>query len=244
MSGQGILEYMPRPARPLLNRDLVVAAAIRIIDSEGLAACSLPRLAREFGVRAPSLYHHFADRAEIMAEVAKAIVRETVVPRKRSHDGWVEWFVQLALNFRRSILRHPNAAPVLLEFVPRDVLGVLYDDAARYLTDLGVAPELHVLILDGLETLTLGASLTQAMKEPATRAKIFPSVDASTEPNLAAAVDANTWSSSSELFAQTIRVFLTGTALLGAPPSGERSVAPEPRRSPNGVPQPQPQAMR
>jgi len=211
----------------MLSRDGVVAAAISIIDSEGLPACSLPRLAREFGVRAPSLYHHFADRAEIMAEVAKAIVRETVTPRKHKHADWVEWFVSLALNFRRSILRHPNAAPVLLEFVPRDVLSVLYDDAAQYLTEVGVPRERHVLILDGLENLTLGAGLAQAMKTPSTRSKIFPHTDESTEPNLADAVRANTWTTSGELFAQTVRSFLHGAAGPTAPAEAiaERSLA-------------------
>jgi len=69
---------MPRPSQPLIDRDRVIDTALKIIDAEGLAACSLPRLSRELGVKAPSLYHHFADRAEIMSEVARHIVLETV----------------------------------------------------------------------------------------------------------------------------------------------------------------------
>lgn len=223
---RGILFLMARPSRPMLSRDGVVAAAIRIIDSDGLSACSLPRLAGEFGVRAPSLYHHFADRAEIMAEVARAIVRETVVPRRSTHPDWTEWFVTLALNFRRSILRHPNAAPILLEFVPRDVLSPLYDNAARYLTECGVPEHLHVLILDGLESLTLGAALTQATKQPADRSETFSQVDRSAEQALARAVDANRWDTTQELFAQAIRSFIRGAADLSggvAPGSTHRN---------------------
>lgn len=207
---------MARPSRPLLSRARVVAAAIQIIDSDGLAACSLPRLAREFGVRAPSLYHHFSDRAEIMAEVSRAVVQETVIPRQVNYTDWVEWFVALALNFRRSILRHPNAAPILLEHVPRDVLSPLYDSAARYLTDNGVPTRLHVLILDGLESLTLGAALTQATKAPAARAETFPRFDRESEWALAEAVDANRWTTTQDLFAQSVRSFLRGTVDLTA----------------------------
>ena len=50
---------MARPSKPLIRRDAVVEASLRIIDTEGLDAFSLPRLARELNVQAPSLYHHF-----------------------------------------------------------------------------------------------------------------------------------------------------------------------------------------
>src|ERR1700750_2272010 len=104
---------MPRPPQPLLDYDSVVATALMIIDAEGLDALSLPSLARELNVRAPSLYHHFQDKAEILRAVARAIVLETPRPRHRSPDTWVEFFVQQSLNFRQTVLRHANAAPIL-----------------------------------------------------------------------------------------------------------------------------------
>lgn len=206
---------MARPSQPLLSRDLVVAAALRIIDAEGLAACSTPRVAREFGVRAPSLYHHFADRADIMAEVARLVVRQTPTPARREPEHWCEWFVELSVNFRRTIMRHPNVAPILLEFLPRDVLGAMYDNAAQLLADAGVPVRLHALILDGLENMTIGAALIEATKSPESRAAIFPSLDRAREPALADAVDANPWRSSDEMFAEIVRSMLRGV-LLGA----------------------------
>lgn len=203
---------MPRPSKPLIDREKVIATALDIIDAEGLAACSLPRLAREIGVKAPSLYHHFADRAEIMSGVARAIVRETVIPRKREPSEWTEWMVAQAVSFRRAILRHPHAAPILLEFVPSDVLSRRYEDAAAMLTKAGIPADKHVLIFDGIEHLVLGAGLVHAMKDPAIRKKIFPYLDRDTEPSLAAAVDANPWTSTEKLFAETIRAFLRGAA--------------------------------
>lgn len=59
---------MARPSQPLIDRERVIETALSLIDAEGLAASSLPRRARELGVKTPSLYHHFDDRAEIMAE--------------------------------------------------------------------------------------------------------------------------------------------------------------------------------
>jgi len=208
---------MPRPSHPLIDRDRVIDTALKIIDAEGLAACSLPRLSRELGVKAPSLYHHFADRAEIMSEVARRIVLETVVPRKRHPDDWIEWFVTMSVNFRRAITRHPNAAPIMLEHVPRDVLSARYDDASRFLTEAGVPPHLHVLILDGIENLVLGAGLMQAMKPTGTRPRIFPHVSRTEESALAAALDANPWTTPEKLFAESIRTFLRGTVAAVTP---------------------------
>lgn len=207
---------MPRPSSPLLSREGVVAAALRIIDSEGLSACSTPRLAREFGVRAPSLYHHFTDRADIMAEVARLVVRQTPTPPRRHGDDWEDWFVKLGVNFRRAILGHPNAAPILLEFLPRDVLTAFYDDAARVMNECGVPVSAQALILDGLETLTIGAALIQAARSEQARDQVFPSLNRETELALAAAVDANPWGSTEELFEQSLRSFLRGAVVAAA----------------------------
>lgn len=205
---------MARPSQPLLSRESVVAAALRIIDAEGLAACSTPRVAREFGVRAPSLYHHFADRADIMAEVARLVVRETPFPKERDPGRWMDWFVEQAVNFRRTILRHPNVAPILLEFLPRDSLSVLYDNAAHLLAEAGVPVEVHALILDGLETLTVGAALITATTSAQNRTTPFPHLDRSTDLALAAAVDANPWTTTEEMFVEVVRSMLRG-ALVG-----------------------------
>ena len=66
---KGDNEKMPRPSSPLISRDAVVEASLRIIDADGLDAFSLPRLARELSVQTPSLYYHFRDRADILRTV-------------------------------------------------------------------------------------------------------------------------------------------------------------------------------
>jgi TetR/AcrR family tetracycline transcriptional repressor len=201
---------MARPSTPLLTRESVIAAALRIIDAEGLAACSTPRLAREFGVRAPSLYHHFTDRADIMAEVARLVVRQTPFPKERIPEKWMDWFVEQAINFRRTILKHPNVAPILLEFLPSDQLSVLYDSAAALMTEAGVPVEVHALVLDGLETLTVGAALITATKGVENRTTPFPALNRETDVALARAVDANPWTTSEQLFAEVVRSMLRG----------------------------------
>ncbi|MCJ0902105.1 TetR family transcriptional regulator [Rhodococcus sp. ARC_M6] len=183
---------MARPSKPLISRAAAVAAAIEIIDDEGLEAFSLPRLARALGVKAPSLYHHFADKSEILCEVAKAIVYETRIPRDRPSDQWQDWLIAYNLNFRDVILRHRNAAPVLLQFLPRDMVTDVWEQAAVYLEESGVPIQLHVPILDGTEKLTMGITLTEAMRPESKRAVVFANVKATAHPVLSAAEAAHT----------------------------------------------------
>ncbi|WP_026342584.1 TetR family transcriptional regulator [Nocardia sp. BMG111209] len=200
---------MPRPSKPLISRSAAVAAALEIIDAEGLESFSVPRLAKHLGVQAPSLYYHFADKAELMSAIALQVIGDVSLPRRKPGPDWPEYFVTLGLNFRQGVLRHRRAAPVLLQALPRTVLLRRYEDAAQFLAASEVPAHLHIQILDGMERLTLGAVLTEAVRSPSGRATIFPNVDAASEPALTGALAAND-RSSKRLYEEMIRSFLHG----------------------------------
>ncbi len=204
---------MVRPSKPLISRSAAVEASIEIIDKEGLSGLTLPALAAHLGVRAPSLYHHFSSKDEILIAVARHIAGKSVIrPRRPPGPEWPEYFVSLGLNFRQSVLRHRNAATILIEHLPRETLIPGFEDAARFLHDSGVPVRLHVQILDGVETLCVGAVLAEAARRPRTRQALFPSVNAEDHPNLTAALEANELTVK-ELFAERIRSFLYGVVV-------------------------------
>jgi hypothetical protein len=140
------------------------------------------------------------------------------IPERRDDLPWVEWFVQLSLSARAVILEHRNAAPLLHQFLARDLLVGLYDASARYLEEVGIPAEQHVLLLEGLETLTISGAIAEAASGDGTRA-VFSHLDPEEHPTLARAQAANPWSAD-ELFAQSIRRFLTG--ITGPVPSPAR----------------------
>ena len=187
----------------------MVETALRLIDADGLDAFSLPRLARELKVQTPSLYYHFADRADILRTVARAIVLESRVPAPDASLTWVDWFVGISLAFRRAVLNHRNAAPILLEFMPRDVVVWNYELGVQILAEIGVPAQERILIIEGLDTLTLGATLVEAAKSPSGAGQVFANVAADAEPTLAEALAVNT-RSAEQLFADSIRMFLRG----------------------------------
>jgi hypothetical protein len=141
-----------------------------------------------------------------MTEVARSIVLNAGIPHRHNRDEWAEYLVAMCVSFRRALLQHPNAAPILLEFAPRDLSIGRHDDTCALLRRAGVASHLHILILNGLEHLTLGSGLTQAAPQTFARA------DPQREPSLTEAVKANPWPSSDELFAESVRAFLHGAS--------------------------------
>lgn len=202
---------MPRPSKPLILREAVVEASLRIIDIEGLEALSLPRLARELNVQPPSLYHHFEDKADILRAVARALVLETRMPDPKSVPNWIEWFVALSLAFRQAMVQHRNAVPLMFQYMPRDVQTHSYSNGAAFLSEMGMSAEQVVLILDGLDKLTLGAAMTEATRGADESARPFVDADPSMDADLARAAAANQRSNRA-VFAESIRCFLRGAA--------------------------------
>jgi hypothetical protein len=84
-----------------------------------------------------------------------------------------------------------------------------YGGAAAYLLDLGVPAEHAVLIIDGLDMLTLGASISSAARGRDDSVLPFARVDPVTDPALAIAAKANKRSTTA-VFAEVIRSFLRG----------------------------------
>jgi AcrR family transcriptional regulator len=202
---------MARPSKPLISREAAVRVALEIIDNQGLDAFSLPRLANEMNVKTPSLYNHFKDKSDILTAVAAAVVAKTEMPPHDAPIEWTEWFARLALNFRISVLHHHRAAPLLLRSMPRELLINLYEYTSVYLASAGVPARLHVPLLDGLEKLALGATLTEAMRPQSSEGAqpFLHNVSPHDQPSLAQAVAEN-HPDSEELFEGVVRSYLQG----------------------------------
>ena len=207
---------MPRPSKPLIVRDVALRTALELIDEDGLDAFGLEPLAVRLGVKAPSLYHHFRGKAEILEDVARLITFEAVVPADPPVEAWQSWFLEISTSFRRSVLRHPNAAPLLLQFFPRGLGFTLstYERGARLLGRVGIPVELHAMIFEGLDKLTFGSALFAAAQASNGSSEQFAGLNPDRDPALVRAVEANRWPDHEELFRETMRCFLAGVAAL------------------------------
>ena len=59
---------MPYPAQ--IDRAAAIDAACALIEAEGIESLSLAKLAAGLGIKAPSLYHHFSGKAELLQGVS------------------------------------------------------------------------------------------------------------------------------------------------------------------------------
>jgi AcrR family transcriptional regulator len=57
----------PRRKRRALSRELIVETALKVVDTEGLDALNMRRVAQELGTGAASLYAHVANKDELLA---------------------------------------------------------------------------------------------------------------------------------------------------------------------------------
>jgi AcrR family transcriptional regulator len=101
-----------KDAEPLA-RGRIVAAALHIIDTEGLDALSMRRLGAELGVNPMAAYYHVPNKAalyDLVLEAVMAGVDMTTVDPAAPLDDQLK---QAARAYRAAILAHPRAIPVL-----------------------------------------------------------------------------------------------------------------------------------
>ena len=119
---------MARPRQALLSRERIVSAAAALIDAEGLEAVSTRRLAAELGVQGPSLYHHFANKEEILDAVANDISARVDVSGFADQD-WRVALYQWGHSYRRALLDHPHIVPFLAQGPGRRPAALAMADA-------------------------------------------------------------------------------------------------------------------
>jgi AcrR family transcriptional regulator len=93
-------------ARRRLDADAIVQTALRIADRDGVDAVSMRNIASELGVGTMSLYHHVADKDELLERMADAIAGELVIPGGIPAD-WRAALRAIAHRTRAAFMRHP-----------------------------------------------------------------------------------------------------------------------------------------
>ncbi|MBB2745346.1 UNVERIFIED_ORG: AcrR family transcriptional regulator [Microbispora rosea subsp. rosea] len=98
---------MPRVG---LSREKVLAAALALVDREGIAALSMRRLGSELGVEAMTLYYYVPNKDAVLdGLIDMAVSRVTVEPV----GPWREWLRAFAVAIRRELLAHPALLPLV-----------------------------------------------------------------------------------------------------------------------------------
>jgi AcrR family transcriptional regulator len=98
-----------RPTPAPLSRDLIVRAAIRLADADGLDAVSLRKVAAALDVGPMRLYGYIATKEELLDLMVDAVYAEI----RPAGDGWRAVLRSLAESVRKTAHRHEWLADLL-----------------------------------------------------------------------------------------------------------------------------------
>jgi AcrR family transcriptional regulator len=101
---------VPRPRS--LTDDQLVAAALAVVDRDGLAALTMRAVAKELGVATMGLYRYVADRQALEVLVVDHVFRS--VDLSLPDADWQQRVRVLLDRIRVAVARHPAVVPLVL----------------------------------------------------------------------------------------------------------------------------------
>lgn len=143
-----------RVPRGTLTRERVVDAAMALIDSGGVDALSMPKLARQLGVGAMSLYGHVESKDDLLDAVVQRVLESLPTPWG---DDWRSRLCSHFHDLRAALTQHPGVGMVLAS--KNVAVPAVFDLLERTLADLaasGLSDEESAHLYYDLLAYTLG----------------------------------------------------------------------------------------
>jgi AcrR family transcriptional regulator len=136
---QRLPDRRARRRRDPISRDAIVAAAIRLLDAEGLDEVSMRRIADELGTGAASLYWHVGSKDGLLDLVFEAIIGEIAVPDP-DPASWQDQLRQVARAQREISLRHPYIVRISIGRIPMGPNALRYSERVLAILRAGGLP--------------------------------------------------------------------------------------------------------
>ena len=130
-----------RPAKPALTREGIVAAAVGIMQAEGLDRVTMRRLAQELDTGPASLYVYLRNTAELHAAMLEELLGRVDLTPVAAAGDWRERLIEVLFSYTRILFGQPGLAQSALVTRPN---GPAYLSLAEGILALlsagGVAP--------------------------------------------------------------------------------------------------------
>ena len=103
-----------RATRPGLRRgsltpERIVGESLELLDEQGVAGFSLPRLGRALGADPTAVYRHFASKDDMVLAIADRLIEEAMAGME-PRACWVDTVIESTRRLRAVYLAHPAAA--------------------------------------------------------------------------------------------------------------------------------------
>jgi AcrR family transcriptional regulator len=144
-----------------LNRQRVLGAAVALADRGGVRSLSMRKLAHELGVEAMSLYHHVANKDDILDGIVDVVFSEIELPS--GDPDWKAAMRQRAISAREALLRHPWATGLMeSRSTPGPATLRHHDAVLGILRTAGFSVELAAHAFSVLDSYIYGFALQEA----------------------------------------------------------------------------------
>lgn len=140
----------PRRAnQPQLTEEQIVSAAMGLIDERGLEGCSMRQLGTELGMDPSSLYHYVASKAALYDLIVDEIIGGVDISVDDPSAGFEERVVIAGREYRRALLHHPRAVPlVAVRSLRTPVQLRVIEKLAQIFIDAGFSPAEAMVAVD------------------------------------------------------------------------------------------------
>ena len=146
--------------RGRLSREMIEDAAFPVIESEGLAAFSMRRMASALGCEAMSIYHHFPSQAHLYEALVDRQISAIVIP-----DASMPWRERIRVGmqeYRRVATEHPAFAPFVVVYRMNSPACLAKLDSVIGLFEAGgFGPELSARLFRAASYYLMGAILDE-----------------------------------------------------------------------------------
>jgi TetR/AcrR family transcriptional regulator, tetracycline repressor protein len=155
------------PGRPPVPLDRIIATALRIVDEEGPDALSMRTLAQRLESGTATLYRHFTNRAELIAQVVDHMFGEVDLDADElARMSWREACRTIAHAMFATLGRHRNMAPLVADQLPAGPNAMtLRERCLAILLDNGFPPRLAARAYATVARHVLGFAIQQSTPE-------------------------------------------------------------------------------
>ncbi len=156
-----------------VDRAQIVDEALKLLNEVGIDALSTRMLAERLNVRQPALYWHFRSKRALVEAMA-----EEIMARGHTHkwpisaEGWRDFMLENARNFRRTLLSYRDGGRVHAgtEANPQDLATV--EAHIAVLVEAGMEAEFAMELLVAIDRYTVGCVIEEQAEPPPEQEKL------------------------------------------------------------------------
>ena len=207
----GAADKKRRPVeRTPLTREAIGAAALALIDRDGLESFSTRKLGAVLGVEAMAVYHHFPSKAALLDAVAEQLLLLAPAPISPPEDGR-QWMRELGWGYFGLAKTHPRAFQLLAaRRFNTEKAFAWFERTLSVLSLAGLPPSLRARVFRALGAVVNGAGMAYVatVEQAADHISLSDSFIAEHYPEVAAIAPDLRLENQDELFGFTLEAMI------------------------------------